>query len=391
MAAWPLARPEGDPQGDGKARTGGHGSPESRTPLLSRWSRRRGARVPRHGERRVGLALAASTGEAVGARAAGDRPPEDGAVPGSNVTPTSSIRVRSSILAARRRTFSSPAVSGGSRLMLRGQSRALRTTLISAAVTTAPPESPTVAVQTPSCPTRLISVSTNIPAPKPTNRGKAPWPRRHQFFSSSSSSLAQHLHHRSAPHRHTQAPFSNNFSIITPKPLQKLQSQIQSPRVTVAAPAPRVRSVRRRHRSGAIGARLVCPPVQLLDPDAATPSRRAGLRPEIWRARPGRPALSRAQHGLDARRKGHDRLAHEGPLHGARPPALPPPAHAGGRDHGRRRHRAHRAYGRMTKTDELREKRTKEGLAPIRSRSSSRAGSTCLPTCRCCRSRTSGW
>ena len=48
-------------------------------------------------------------------------------------------------------------------------------------------------------------------------------------------------------------------------------------------------------------------------------------------------------------------------------------------------------YGRMAKSDELREARGARASSPTRSPSSSARGSTCPPTCRCSTSPSSAW
>ena len=95
--------------------------------------------------------------------------------------------------------------------------------------------------------------------------------------------------------------------------------------------------------------------------DARGGHHRAGTR----RARAARPPLPGAQHGGDARRPDHDRRPLAADRQPGRPRDVPRAAHPG-------RRRAWRApgtvrterYGRMVKSDELRERREREGLAP---------------------------
>ena len=109
----------------------------------------------------------------------------------------------------------------------------------------------------------------------------------------------------------------------------------------------------------------------------------------------GRPAggPTGAQHGLLARRQGHHRLAHQGAVDGRSTGSCstacarrPTPCWSA------RAPCAIERYGRMTKSDELRDAREREaaGARPAGGRRE-RRGSTCPSTCRCSTSPSRRW
>ncbi len=132
--------------------------------------------------------------------------------------------------------------------------------------------------------------------------------------------------------------------------------------------------------------------VQLIHPERRSTSPddlASGLR--LGDQAPAASSLPRAEHGLEPRRQGHDRVAHEGSLHRARSPALSPPAHPGRRGHGRGRHgsdRALRAHGEVARSCAT--SASARAWRVTRSRWWSAAGSTSPPTFRCSTSPSSG-
>ncbi len=217
-----------------------------------------------------------------------------------------------------------------------------------------------------------------VPASRSTTRSRSSTPPSPSASCSTSASPAAPTTRPAGTPtaRATSAPSSTRAGPAQPRPLALSHRRLRPPRAARPAPggrpAPAHRPVgrvlrrRERLRDGAAERRRHLPrrPRPELDATSSSPAtaccaatslpRRAAAPSRAPRHRPGELASGlrlgeRAPAGRPylvlnmvstPRRQGHDRLAHQGPLDRARPPALPPPAHPGRRRDGRRRHGA---------------------------------------------------